>query len=88
MRLLILIGLVVGLYFIVKKVMQRVRTIQNQFVTDTQAEQTHSQKMVACAYCAVHIPQTEAIEVSTQGRKLSFCSQAHLNDFIQQQTKA
>jgi uncharacterized protein len=69
MRVLILIAIGLLLYIIISNLLRKARLESNKT--------THTEKMVKCAQCGLHVPQHEAIQ---QGENY-FCSQQHQKDF-------
>lgn len=87
MRAIIFLLLVVLVFFIVRFTLNRIieiRDKQNLAEQKRQAMQDNeeqpnqaSQEMVRCAYCGVHVPQSEAYFDG----KDTFCSEGHMSRF-------
>jgi uncharacterized protein len=71
MRILLLIAIGLLLYVIISHLVRKSRL--------EKLSAPHSQKMVKCSHCGVHVAEIESL----QKGNLFFCSQQHLDDFNQ-----
>ena len=85
MRAIIFLILVVLVFLVVRFILNRMSEIrEKRFQADLEAEgegnrdsEQTSEVMVQCAFCGVHLPQSEAIK---EGEN-TFCSQDHKKAF-------
>lgn len=73
MRILLLIAIGLLLYVIISHLVRKSR------LEKLSSPEQHSQKMVKCSHCGVHVAETEAVK---KGEHF-FCSQQHLELFNQ-----
>lgn len=99
MRAIFFLLLIIIVFVVVRFVMQRIEQIahdkkseQNQTAQENDKadldepeadNQAGYQKTVVCAYCETHLLESDAITTATSKGKLHFCSQAHLENFVE-----
>jgi len=86
MRALIFLLLIIGLFFLIRAVINRISQLGQEIQPkENQAKQAESPKpMVNCELCQVHLPETEALCITDiKGKQHCFCSKEHLEAFIE-----
>jgi len=90
MRALLFLLLIIGLFFLVRAVINRTDQLQQEAKLKAEQEkqaETFSEQaepMVTCEVCQVHLPEAESLCITDiKGEKYCFCSKDHLEVFIE-----
>lgn len=91
MRAILFFILVVIVFFLIRFIFNRIDQFKGQVQEEKQTNQVNDQdpKMVTCEFCGVHLPENEALGVEANledgsKQKKYFCSQDHLEQFVDQ----
>lgn len=82
MRAILFLLLVVLVFFAVLFILKRINQFRQRQDIEEASEPTPSEQMVKCAYCGVHLPESDAIQ---NGEK-HFCGDAHQQAYLKQNT--